>query len=210
MRELIFWGARGQAVVLRGCLAADERLVALFDTAPDVRSPFEDVPLLGGWEAFTGWAAARTTLPACLVAIGGAGRREVQERLEAAGLQPAIARHPTAFVAASATLGPGTQILAMAAVCERARLGRACIVNTGASVDHECHLADGVHVGPGARLAGLVTVGRDAFIGMGALILPRLTIGAGALVGAGTVVTRDVPPNAVVAGNPARHVRDLS
>jgi acetyltransferase-like isoleucine patch superfamily enzyme len=52
-------------------------------------------------------------------------------------------------------------------------------------------------------------VKRGASIGSGARILSRITIGENALVGAGSVVTRDVPANAVVAGNPARVLRIL-
>lgn len=51
-------------------------------------------------------------------------------------------------------------------------------------------------------------VGRRASIGSNATILPNLTIGEGALVGAGAVVTRDVPPFAIVAGSPAQVVGD--
>ena len=46
-----------------------------------------------------------------------------------------------------------------------------------------------------------------AVIGSGAVILPGVTIGAGALIGAGSVVTKDVPPDTIVAGNPARVLR---
>ena len=46
-------------------------------------------------------------------------------------------------------------------------------------------------------------------IGSGAVILCGVTIGAGAIVGAGSVVTRDVPPGAIVAGNPARVMRQV-
>lgn len=49
---------------------------------------------------------------------------------------------------------------------------------------------------------------RRASIGSGAVILPGVTIGEGAIVGGGAVVTRDVPPHAIVAGNPARVVGD--
>jgi acetyltransferase-like isoleucine patch superfamily enzyme len=54
------------------------------------------------------------------------------------------------------------------------------------------------------------TVRRRASIGTGATILANVTIGEGALVGAGSVVTRNVPPRAVVFGNPARVVRYLA
>lgn len=54
-----------------------------------------------------------------------------------------------------------------------------------------------------------VTIGDGAWIATGATILPGVTIGAGAVVGAGSLVTRDVPPNALVAGNPARLIRML-
>ena len=56
---------------------------------------------------------------------------------------------------------------------------------------------------------GPVILNDDVFIGRGATILPGVTIGPRAIVGAGAVVSRDVPPNSVVAGNPARFIRTL-
>jgi acetyltransferase-like isoleucine patch superfamily enzyme len=50
-------------------------------------------------------------------------------------------------------------------------------------------------------------VRKGASIGSGATILAKVTIGENAIVGAGSVVTKDVPPNAIVAGNPARVLR---
>jgi virginiamycin A acetyltransferase len=54
---------------------------------------------------------------------------------------------------------------------------------------------------------GDTTVGHDVWLGYQALVLPGVTIGSGAIVAAASVVTADVPPYAVVAGNPARIVR---
>jgi sugar O-acyltransferase (sialic acid O-acetyltransferase NeuD family) len=207
MIDVVFWGAGGQARVLRELLD-EARLVALFDNDRSVESPFADVPLHHGQDGFQRWRDGWSGGPVhFLVAIGGTHGLErvaLQRQLQATGLRTMVARHRTAFVAASAQLGAGSQILAQAAVAVDAVLGLSCIVNTGATVDHECRLGDGVHVAPGAHLAGCVEVGDGAFIGVGAAVLPRLRIGKQARVGAGAVVTRDVPDGATVVGNPAR------
>ena len=59
------------------------------------------------------------------------------------------------------------------------------------------------------NLAHPITVEDRVWIGAGAIILPGVTIGEGAMVAAGSVVTRDVPPRMVVAGNPARVIRSV-
>ena len=57
------------------------------------------------------------------------------------------------------------------------------------------------------RRSSPVTLGHDVWIGHGAVVLPGVTVGTGAAVGAGTIVTKDVPPFAVVVGNPGRILR---
>jgi maltose O-acetyltransferase len=77
------------------------------------------------------------------------------------------------------------------------------------------HIYTATHnVEPEIRREGLefalpVTVGADVWIGGGVIIGPGLTIGDEVTIGAGSVVTRDVPPRTVVAGNPARVVREI-
>ena len=124
--------------------------------------------------------------------------------LKEKGLLPISAVHPTAFVAVTAPLSEGCQILARAAVCADVKMGEECIVNTAASIDHESVLGKGVHIAPGATLAGCVTVGDFSLIGVGAVILPRIKIGSDVIVGAGSVVTKDIPDGMIAFGNPAR------
>ena len=62
-------------------------------------------------------------------------------------------------------------------------------------------------VHPGANGYGKVVIGNHVFIGVNAIILPNVTIGDNAVVAAGAVVTKDVPPYAVVAGVPAKVLR---
>lgn len=61
----------------------------------------------------------------------------------------------------------------------------------------------------GLELGKPVTIGSDVWIGGGAIICPGVTIGARAVVGAGSVVTRDIPPDVIAAGNPCRVIRSL-
>jgi acetyltransferase-like isoleucine patch superfamily enzyme len=56
---------------------------------------------------------------------------------------------------------------------------------------------------------GQVTICDDAWIGAGAILLPNVTVGEQAIVAAGAIVTKDVPPQTVVGGNPARTLKPL-
>lgn len=215
MRPVILWGAKGQAKVVREALLGTEyTVVAVFDSDPACPPPFADLPLRHGWQGFEDWQAAAGHLSGCLavVCIGGdrgLARVELQRELARRGFAPLTVVHRRAFVAADAVLQPGCQILAQAAVCSGATLAEACIINTSASVDHDCRLEFGVHIGPGATLAGCVHAEAYSTIYSGAVVMPRLRIGEGAVVGAGAVITHDVPPYTVVAGVPARELRKL-
>ncbi|MCP3968042.1 MAG: sugar O-acetyltransferase [Lentisphaerae bacterium] len=61
----------------------------------------------------------------------------------------------------------------------------------------------------GPEFASPITVGNKVWIGGGAIILPGVTIGNNTTIGAGSVVTKDIPPNAVAAGNPCRVIRKI-
>ncbi|HEY0081914.1 MAG TPA: acetyltransferase [Pyrinomonadaceae bacterium] len=214
LKPIVFWGASGHAKVLHEFIAgAGYELVAMFDNNREASSPLAGTPLYYGAEGFARWANERGggANHACLVAIGGSlgrARLEIQRFLEAHHLEPVVAIHPTAFVAANASVSKGSQILARASVCAEAVLGEGCIVNTASSVDHETVLGDGVHIAPGATLAGCVSVGDYSLVGPGAVVLPRIRIGRDCIVGAGAVVTKDVPDGKVVYGNPATIKRD--
>lgn len=211
VQRLIIFGATGHARVVREALGSDgPEVIAVFDR-DDVSPPFSDVALFSGEGAFDRWRAQTDDVDTIgfVIAIGGdrgSDRLELHRRLANSGLRPVTVRHERAFVASGATCGPGAQVLALAALCEGASIGAQTLLNTAATVDHECVIGDGVHVGPGAHLAGLVTVEDLVMIGAGAVILPRIRIGAGALIGAGAVIRHDVPARTTMVGNPARQI----
>ena len=94
-----------------------------------------------------------------------------------------------------------------ASFAAKATIGNYCIINTAASIDHECIIETGVHIAPGATLAGCVTVGKNTFIGAGATILPRITIGENVIIGAGAVVTKNILTNCMAYGVPAKIIK---
>lgn len=102
---------------------------------------------------------------------------------------------------------------------DRCRIGKNCILNPGVIVGRDTLISPEVmiytmnHVfesravpvrDQGYEPLAPVIIGEDVWIGSRALLLPGVCIGDGAIIGAGSVVTRDVAPWAVVAGNPAR------
>ncbi|MGE5361474.1 MAG: acetyltransferase [Bacteroidales bacterium] len=114
--------------------------------------------------------------------------------------------HPSAIVHPSALLGSGSVVFAGAVIQPGAAIGRHVIINTAASVDHDCVLGDFVHVAPGVRLAGAVTLGRGVLMGIGSCALPGARVGDWSVVGAGAVVLREIPPATIATGVPARVV----
>ena len=133
-----------------------------------------------------------------------APRLAVAEDLLARGARLATIVHPTAYVAASARLGAGVVVAPFAFVGPDAVVGDLTILNTYASCGHDAVTGRCCALAPYATLNGRVTLGDRVLLGSHAVVTPRRTVGEDSAVAAGSVVTRDVGPRCLAAGNPAR------
>jgi acetyltransferase-like isoleucine patch superfamily enzyme len=128
-------------------------------------------------------------------------------------------------------VGDETKIGAFVEIQKNARVGKRCKISSHTFICEGVTIEDEVFIGhgvtfindsyPRATTAGQLQTEADwqvettlikkgASIGSGATILSRVTVGENAIVGAGSVVTKDVPANAIAAGNPARVLRSIA
>lgn len=130
-------------------------------------------------------------------------RGRIFEELSGKGFEFESLVDPLALMADDVEIGEGSQVHMGACLQTGVRIGVNTIINTRASVDHDCVIGNHVHIAPGVTLSGTVHVGDRAHIGTGASVIQGVRIGAGSLVAAGAVVIRDIPPGAMVRGVPA-------
>ncbi|KUP08837.1 acetyltransferase [Bacillus coahuilensis p1.1.43] len=94
-------------------------------------------------------------------------------------------------------------------VCE-IRIGDHCMMAPGVHIYTATHPLDPIERASGFEFGKPVTIGHHVWIGGGAIINPGVTIGDSAVIASGAVVTKDVPSNVVVGGNPARIIKELN
>lgn len=143
------------------------------------------------------------------VAIGNPITRErIMEKLEEEGLHIATLVHPNAVVAKGVIVGIGTVIMAGAVINPDSKIGRGCIIDTVASVDHDDVVEDFVHVAVGSHLAGMVHIGKRTWVGAGAIVSNDVSICSDCMIGAGTVVIRNIDVAGTYVGVPARKIKE--
>lgn len=199
--SVILMGASGHGKVTADIVRASEDQVFGFLDDGYKGGSFCGYPILGNTADYRNFPDARF-----LVSIGNAAvRKRIVEGMTEVRWYTAI--HPSAVVSAMGTeLGEGTVVMANAVINPGARIGRHCIINTGAIVEHDNIVEDFAHISVGTKLAGNVHIGSGTWVGVGAVVSNNLSVCSGCLIGAGAVVVRDITEPGTYVGVPARRI----
>ena len=144
------------------------------------------------------------------IAIGDSTTRlRIAEKLSSVGVTPIAMVDPTVWHGDANEIGDGAILCPFVTITSNARIGRFFHANIYSYVAHDCVIGDFVTFAPGVKCNGNVRIEDHAYIGAGAILKQGspgkpLQIGARAVIGMGAVVTRDVPADTTVVGNPAR------
>ncbi len=144
----------------------------------------------------------------CIVGMHGSKRYATSLELEKIA-KPLEFLHQNCFIATNTKRGNGNQIMNFAGLEEGCEIGNYNVINNYASVGHFAKVGNGTHFMLGAKVAMGATIEDYVTLGANSIVIPGIKVGTGAIVGAGAVVTRDVPPYTIVAGNPAAFIKKV-
>lgn len=115
--------------------------------------------------------------------------------------------HPSSQIALDVKIGDGTVIMANICINTSATIGKHCIINTGAIIEHDNIIEDYVHISPNATLCGTVKIGELTHIGAGSTIKNNINICSNCIIGAGAVVVKKIEEKGTYVGVPAKKIK---
>jgi sugar O-acyltransferase (sialic acid O-acetyltransferase NeuD family) len=209
----VFLSAGGTSIDVLGMIEDinDEQLrfdpIGYLDDAPGKQATtVSGLPVLGRLPDFEKFGDAQF-----VNCLGSPSNYRIRrQRVEELGIAPdrfATLVHPSAVISKRSMLGDGTIVYPHAFIGSGAQIGHQALVMSHASINHGVVIGEFAIVASGALILGDVKLGACSYIGAGAMVRQGVVVGEGSLVGMGSVVLRDVQPNHVVMGVPAKFAR---
>jgi sugar O-acyltransferase (sialic acid O-acetyltransferase NeuD family) len=198
-------GASGHGKVIAEIAELLGYNVFFFDDAYPEKLKVEHWSINGSFQDFL---LEKNTLAGAVVAIGNAKIREkILAQLHSNKIATPTLIHPSANVSKYAKVDDACVVMAGAVINAFTNVGKGCIVNSNAVVEHDCKLADFVHICPNSAVAGGTIIGERTWVGIGSSVRQMISIGADVLIGAGSVVVNDIPSGQTVVGVPAKALK---
>jgi sugar O-acyltransferase (sialic acid O-acetyltransferase NeuD family) len=193
---MLIFGASGHAKVIIDCLVSQSISIdGIFDD--DIsKINLLGFPVLGAYDELF--------LPEIPVIIA-IGDNSIREKLSSQiKHQYGTAIHKSSNVSPYSNIGCGSVLMHNTVVQSGTSIGKHCIINTSATVDHDCILGNFVHIAPNAVLCGGISIGDKTLVGAGATIIPNISVGKNVIIGAGSIITKNIPDDSRVF--PARSI----
>lgn len=200
--KIIIVGAGEQGAVIRSILSnnyGQKNIVGFLD------DKFSGQNILGAVKDF------KKYIDSCLffVAIGNnEWRSEGMKLISDGGGSFVNAIHSRACIEAGAVIGQNVMVGANSYVNIGVKLEDGVFINNCCIVEHDNFIGEFSHLAPGTILGGGVKVGKNVFVGLGAIVKDHVSLGDNCVVGSGAVVVKDVFAKDVVAGVPAKSIKN--
>lgn len=201
-KSVVIIGASGHGKVIADTvLKSGDKVIGFLDDGIEIGNLIVGFEVLGKISDYKNYSDCEF-----VIAIGDPYIREKIANMLNVKWYTAI--HPTAVISSlDVEIGEGTVVMANAVINSCAKIGRHCIINTGAIVEHDNVLGDYVHLSPNVALAGMVSVGKSTHIGTGTCTKQVLNITSDCVFGAGSVIVKDITESGTYAGVPVRKIK---
>lgn len=211
MGNIIIIGSSGHAKVIIDIVQQEGKynIEGLLDRVREVGDKVMGYPVLGQEEDLPELLKIHSLMGG-IVAIGdNVLRSKVVARIReiCPDFQFVSAVHPQSSVAINVAIGEGAVVMAGAVISPCCSIGRFCILNSNASLDHDSILEDYSSCAPGSTIGGNCLVGQYAAIGIGAVLIHGVHVGGHTVVGAGSVVIKSIESFVVAYGVPAKTIK---
>jgi sugar O-acyltransferase (sialic acid O-acetyltransferase NeuD family) len=206
-KPIIILGSGGHAKVCLEILKIlDYEIIGV--AGPDLSGKtFLGAPVIGSDEDVLSYSANEVRLVNGVGSIGNPTiRRNLFNSYKKQGYYFQTIIHPSAIISSDVHLGEGAQIMAGCVIQPGCFIDENSIINTRASVDHDCRIGKHVHLAPGVTLSGGVQIGNETHVGTSGTIIQNICVGYECIVGAGALVISDVKNKTTVMGVPAKEV----
>ena len=206
-KKVVIIGAGGHAKVIADIIEkSGDEIVGFLDDNKEIGTTIiNEYKVIGDLNNRFTMAVTKENLE-FIIATGDNKKRE--EISHSPNLKFYTAIHPSAQIGLDVEIQEGTVIMANACINSSAKIGKHCIINTGAIIEHDNIIEDFVHVSPNVALGGTVKIGKSTHVGIGSTIKNNITICENCKIGAGAVVVKDIETEGTYIGVPAKGIKN--
>lgn len=205
-KKVVIIGAGGHAKVIADIIEkSGDEIVGFLDDNKEIGTTIiNEYKVIGDLNNRFTMAVTKENLE-FIIAIGDNKKRE--EISHSPNLKFYTAIHPSAQIGLDVRIEEGTVIMANSCINSSAKIGKHCIINTGAIIEHDNIIEDYVHISPNATLGGTVKIGESTHVGIGSIVKNNITICKNCTIGAGAVVVKNIEEEGIYVGVPARGMK---